>query len=56
MNVRSLSDISLFYTYCADLIVLLSDKIKKIVGWKAKTSLEEGLKNTIDYFRDRFEV
>ncbi|OGJ12840.1 UDP-glucose 4-epimerase GalE [Candidatus Pacearchaeota archaeon RBG_19FT_COMBO_34_9] len=28
-----------------------SDKINKIVGWKAKTSLEEGLKNTIAFFQ-----
>lgn len=28
-------------------------KIKKIVGWQAETSLEEGLKKTIRYYRDK---
>lgn len=28
-----------------------SKKIEKEVGWKAKTNLEQGLKNTIDYFK-----
>lgn len=28
-----------------------SDKIKNVVGWEAKTSIEEGLKNTIGFFK-----
>ncbi len=28
-----------------------SDKLKKTVGWQAKVSLEEGLKKTIDFFK-----
>lgn len=28
-----------------------SKKIKKAIGWSAKTSLEEGLKKTIDYYK-----
>ncbi len=32
------------------------DRIKEITGWKATTSLEEGLKITIDYYRKRPET
>ncbi len=30
-----------------------SEKLKKEVGWKAETGLEDGLKNTIDFFRKK---
>ena len=30
-------------------------KAKKILGWKPKTKLEEGVKKTIEYFRERLK-
>lgn len=33
-------------------LVASSEKIKNELGWKAKVSLEEGLKKTIDYFKN----
>jgi len=35
---------------------LSSEKAKKILGWEAKHSFEEGVKKTIDWYKDYFEV
>lgn len=34
-------------------LVASAEKIKKELGWQAKISLEEGLKKTIEFFKDR---
>lgn len=34
--------------------VVSTEKAKKIIGWKAKTSLKEGIKKTYDWYFDKF--
>ena len=34
---------------------LSAEKAKRVLGWKVKYSLDEGLKETIDWYREFFE-
>ena len=36
--------------------VLRNDKAKKVLGFKALTSLDDGLKSTINWVRDNIEI